>query len=773
MSSSRLSRRTALLLVLPGLIVSGAALAAEPVDSAEPLAIRINAGGAAHIDPAGHRWSADRHFTGGRTYRTNGAVDSATPEIDRSERFGDAGYTVPVPAGRYRVRLHVTEIYWSAPDKRLFDIDVEGARLATRLDLVATSGPRRTQLLETVVTVDDGAVDVRLRTVRDNASITGLEIQQLPDVPTPTATKRPYEQEPAPAASAPPVEPLRLNAGGPATVDATGTAWLADHYYKGGNTYATRQEVISASREVDRTERFGNTHWALPVPVADEYLLRLHLTELYWTKPGQRRFDVTAEGQPVVEDIDLLTRVAPRETLIVEQRVRVTDGLLDLTTRTVRDNASVTAIEVLPMAPDSEAKAEAEAVSAVEAPADAVSQAAGGTTTNAVPAATGDAPAGLAAVQPQGAPGSSSPVTEPGATATSPPAPEVGVEAYGAIGDGVHDDTAALQRALDQVPTGTVLRLAAGRTYRQTDVLRIRRAGVHLSGPGELRATRQERSSLWIEADDVVLDGNLLLTAPGTTRRFDAWEQMRLRLLPVSGTVVRDVTVDGAAAAGVYVGGARHFRLERVTVRNTRADGIHLTGGAAFGQVLSPTIINSGDDGVAVVSYGGDGPVVHDIEVRSPTVRGTRWGRGLSVVGGTDITYRDIDVSDSDAAGVYLAAEGAPWHTAAPVRVKVLGGTVTRANRNPRVDHGAVLVLAGSNKRVQDVEVSDLAVRDTRATAHRSVGVVTYGSTPTGVVLRGLRISGGPATSYQGNTATGYSLLDWTVDGRRVPDVRR
>lgn len=360
---------------------------------------------------------------------------------------------------------------------------------------------------------------------------------------------------------------------------------------------------------------------------------------------------------------------------------------------------------------------------------------------------------------------------QPASSTMAGQTPLLSVAAFGAVGDGRTDDTKALQRAFDQAPAGALLQLPAGKVYLHSDVLHLRTRGLHLTGPGELRATREQRSSVWIEADDITIDGGLRLTMTGTTRRWDAWEQMRVRIKPVRGTVLRQIDVDGAAAAGIYVGGAGDFLLDRVTVSRTRADGIHLTGGAHDGQVVSPKVISSGDDGVAVVSYGQDGPPVARVSITSPSVLGTTWGRGVSVVGGTDITITDVDIERSSAAAVYVANEGAPWFSAAPHRVRVVGGELRQSNTDPRVDHGAVVVLAGARARPDDVVISDLDIRHTRTSARRSVGVITYGDAPVGVVLSDLRITGGPKSAYQGNTGTGYRLARWTVDGKAVPDA--
>lgn len=333
----------------------------------------------------------------------------------------------------------------------------------------------------------------------------------------------------------------------------------------------------------------------------------------------------------------------------------------------------------------------------------------------------------------------------------------------GAVGDGVTDDTAALQAAFDRASVGDVVQLPQGRTFAHSRVLTITRPGIVVTGGGTLLATRESASSLTVAASDVTLSGITLTIAP-TTRRWDAYEQQRLRLDGATRAVVRDVVVDGSAAAGVYVGGGTSdFLLDRVTVKNTRADGIHITQGSHDGQVVSPVIRNVGDDGVAVVSYRQDGAPCARIQVVSPSVDGSTGGRGLSVVGGTDVDYTGIDVRNTYGAAVYLAAEG-NWGTTGVARVRVTGGTVVNANYDTGIDHGSVLVYNGTgDQTVQDITVSGLAVSGYRGTVSRVLGLIAdSGSSPgiRNVSLSGISISGDgrPAALVSNQGATTFSV---------------
>lgn len=179
------------------------------------------------------------------------------------------------------------------------------------------------------------------------------------------------------------------------------------------------------------------------------------------------------------------------------------------------------------------------------------------------------------------------------------------------------------------------------------------------------------------------------LTSNATTRGVTN-EEHKLTLNG-DGIRVTAVLVDGSCGAGIYSEGASNYSITDVVVRNTLADSIHNTGGSFNGVIRNALISNSGDDGVAVVSYGGQSPCHHitatDIVVTSGNAR------GVSVVGGEDISYSRLDISNTGCAGIYISREPS-YDTLASRRVTVDSFTIKGANWRTEVHHGSVLLYA-------------------------------------------------------------------------------
>lgn len=340
------------------------------------------------------------------------------------------------------------------------------------------------------------------------------------------------------------------------------------------------------------------------------------------------------------------------------------------------------------------------------------------------------------------------------------------------------DSTAALQAKFDQLKPGETLTLDPG-TYQHSGIIDIRVPGVRIDGNGAtLQATNDLTSSVWIAADNVSLS-NLNLTAPlGGPRYYDT-DQHKL-VVAGNGATLSDITITGSASVGVFVGHVSNFRLDRVTVRDTRADGIQMSAGANNGQVNNPTTERTGDDGIAVVSYterflGYHIEPCRNIVINSPVVNGTTQARGIVVVGGENISIRNIKVSQTSAAGVVIASEGDPFYTQSTNAVEVTGGSVTGANMTPSVgEPGAAVVVYSEHTGygVTNATVSNLIIADTPPSAQSNIAVAANnGGTLGNIAFRNIQMeqqtdlpviySNAPRDSY---TVSGFTMNGTPID---------
>jgi len=262
---------------------------------------------------------------------------------------------------------------------------------------------------------------------------------------------------------------------------------------------------------------------------------------------------------------------------------------------------------------------------------------------------------------------------------------------FGAIGNDSVDDTDAIQRALNSLAPGEWLVFPPGR-YVHSKSLHMQVANTVMWGEGAtLHASNPSDQAIWIEADGASVY-NFTLTAVTNTRRTTPWES---RISVFGGTnprrllknnVVRGNRVvwggapgtplaNSASAAGIFIYHATNFLVAENTVARSLADAIHVTAGSSYGKVLNNTVKEPGDDMIAVVSYIGDASTSaasiaanfaarrasdlnHHITIAGNSVSGQYWGRGISVVGGENVTIERNSIDrTTHAAGIYLARE--------------------------------------------------------------------------------------------------------------------
>lgn len=238
--------------------------------------------------------------------------------------------------------------------------------------------------------------------------------------------------------------------------------------------------------------------------------------------------------------------------------------------------------------------------------------------------------------------------------------PKVDVRSFGAVGDGVHDDTSALHAAIASLSDGGTVELGPG-TYRHNGLLMVDRQDVVLAGRGaQLLAGNPSQGAVILAGDgSSVRDLEVTTINPGSRGNRD--EESGI-LVTGRRNTIRGVKVSKSKSAGILILGAQDFLVACSDVSDTKADGIHASRGASNGLVTFNRVRNSEDDGIAVVSYRKDRQAT-GIVIEHNSVELVRWGRGIAVVGAADIVIRDNTVrSIAMAAGIIVARE-AFWDT--------------------------------------------------------------------------------------------------------------
>ena len=122
---------------------------------------------------------------------------------------------------------------------------------------------------------------------------------------------------------------LKVNCGGSAVTGG----WVADTGYSGGTAKSTTSTIANATnapQAVYQTRRYAPTlTYSFPAVPDGTYTIRLHFAELYCSAAGQRRFNVSIEGQTRLADFDIYQAAGGKNRAVVRtfENVAVSGGL--------------------------------------------------------------------------------------------------------------------------------------------------------------------------------------------------------------------------------------------------------------------------------------------------------------------------------------------------------------------------------------------------------------------------------------------------------------
>jgi hypothetical protein len=251
----------------------------------------------------------------------------------------------------------------------------------------------------------------------------------------------------------------------------------------------------------------------------------------------------------------------------------------------------------------------------------------------------------------------------------------ISISQFGAVGDGTTDNTTAIQDALNYAAAnGDAVYIPAG-TYDYSGTLTDN--GVTLYGAGTssvLKATNGANESLILTGSGAAVS-NLEMLGAGSTR-LSTWQSGMIWANGASNYTIDNVLINGSSSVGIASVDSTGGNICSNTVENTLADSITSVDGSSNITISNNEVLNAGDDGISIVSYGGE-PIVNNITETGNVVENNTGGRGMSVVGGENVQISGnyIQGGSSPYAGLYLAAEPS-WATLGDSNVTATGNTL-------------------------------------------------------------------------------------------------
>lgn len=191
----------------------------------------------------------------------------------------------------------------------------------------------------------DAMMDVKL-------TVTGADgATSTPTASTPTATVSPTPTTaPTSASTTQTALPTYRVSTSPTALTVGGLPWEARRGFVGGadspNVYAG-DVLLTSDDALYRNAYYAMTGWKQSVPNGT-YNVTLKMRETWWTAPGQRVFDVAAEGKTVLSGLDIYAAAGRNTAYDRTFPVTVSDGELTLGFTRRVDNPIVSAITIVP-----------------------------------------------------------------------------------------------------------------------------------------------------------------------------------------------------------------------------------------------------------------------------------------------------------------------------------------------------------------------------------------------------------------------------------------
>jgi hypothetical protein len=154
--------------------------------------VRIVAARQSVTDSDGSLWMADQYAVGGMLVERKDSIgDSELKTLYAGEHYGNFAYHIPVPPGKYRVKLYFAETFFGSKlpfagsgetGARLFNVFCDGTTLLRNFDVTREAGGANRAVVRTFDNLEpnaQGKIVLEFVPIRNYAEVNAIEVTQM------------------------------------------------------------------------------------------------------------------------------------------------------------------------------------------------------------------------------------------------------------------------------------------------------------------------------------------------------------------------------------------------------------------------------------------------------------------------------------------------------------------------------------------------------------------------------------------------------------------
>ena len=363
----------------------------------------------------------------------------------------------------------------------------------------------------------------------------------------------------------------------------------------------------------------------------------------------------------------------------------------------------------------------------------------------------------------------------------------VNVKDFGAKGDGVTNDQAAIQAASNYATANNASLYFPDGTYLHSSTLTFTSIDVYGTGTlvGTDTTSPDPNHALILTGTKASIRGLTIRTNWAGARQQNYFAAL-IFVQNCTNFSISSCNLSNSAQTGILMSGSSYGRVYSNYVESTLADGIHHVEGTNNVVTSNNVLKNTGDDCISVVGY------TSGLQPYSILIVGNKAynssARGITCIGGKQVNIESNHIERTSGAGISVSSE-LSYNTYASSKVLVGCNQLIDCNTNPAVVNGCIFSSGYAGFVNTDIQIIGNHISSTGAVVLVGTGgisILEYTSKPvikdniiTGMPVKGIWLNCPDADVFSntikttaqdgisvGTNATGY----FRVSENRIED---